>query len=190
MRCFVAVPLPAPVREILAGLMERLKPRLPPARFVRREQLHLTLHFFQDLDAAAVARLAEAVRRNAAETRPFPVSFGNLGAFPDAERARVLWLGLREGADGLAGLHRRIAADLRAAGLPVDGRPFRPHLTLARLVRPSVLALPDLGLTASDADFAADDLVLFQSVLGPGGAVHSRLVTAALGAVPEGSDVG
>jgi 2'-5' RNA ligase len=118
------------------------------------------------------------------------VSLGDLGAFPDAQRARVLWLGLREGADALAGLHLRIAADLRASGVPVDGRPFRPHLTLARMARPSAVALPDLGLTVSDAAFAADEVVLFRSVLGPGGAVHTRLVTAALGAAPEGSDVG
>lgn len=190
MRCFVAVPLPDPVREVVASLVERLRPRLPPARFVRPGQLHLTLRFFPDLDGAAVARAAAAVRRGAADTRPFAVSLGDLGAFPDPGRARVVWLGLREGAGALAGLHARIAAGLTEAGLPVEDRPFRPHLTLARMVRPSALALPVPGVAAGDASFSANEVVLFESVLGPGGATHMRLVTARLGDAREGSDGG
>lgn len=191
MRCFVAVPLPRRVQEAVAGLVGRLKPRLPSARFVRLEQLHLTLHFFEDLDAPAVARLAEAVRRGAAAMRPFLVSFGDLGVFPDPGRARVLWVGLREGADSLGRLHARIAANLRAAGLPVEGRPFRPHLTLARMARPGPVSLREPGVAAGVAwAFTADQVVLFESVLGPAGAVHSRLVTAVLGTASEGSDGG
>jgi len=186
MRCFIAVPLPAPARDALAGLAARVRVRLPDARLVRPDQMHLTLHFFEDLDEAGVAAAVEALHAGVGDAPAFALAPGAPGVFPGPRGARVVWIGLARGADRLGGLHDRIGEALRARGLPVDARPFAPHLTLARLPRPVPLDPGALGIPPDAVPaIPVDRVVLFRSVLGPGGAVHTALATAVLAGVPE-----
>jgi RNA 2',3'-cyclic 3'-phosphodiesterase len=107
------------------------------------------------------------------------------GAFPSASRPRVLWLGV-DGGEALLEVHRALAEALAGAGLPVEERAFRPHLTLARVRRAEISreryrevvahleTLPEVGPSRAVA------LVLYESRLGGGPAVHVPLVTAKL----------
>lgn len=182
MRCFIAVPLPPATREALALQTSRLCPRLEGARFVRPQGLHLTLHFFTDLNEAEVALAVASLREGVAGTAAFDVHLGAPGVFPDARRARVLWMGLALGAGELSRLRSRIGVSLRSRGLPVEERPFTPHLTLARFSPPIPVRPDALGLSARDVPgFVADRVTLFRSDLERGGAVHSVLESVPLG---------
>ena len=94
MRCFIAVPLPGPARDALAGVVARVRTSLPGARFVRPDQMHLTLHFFEDLDDAGVAAAIQALHEGVRGESAFVLASGGLGVFPGTRRARVLWIGL------------------------------------------------------------------------------------------------
>jgi len=137
----------------------------PDLRWSRPEQRHLTLKFFGPVpDAESLAEfVADAVRTR----EPFTLSLGGAGAFPNARRASVLWLGVRAGEDALTDL---------ASPYVDDDRPFRAHLTLARVskardVRAVVAALDACG---ESEPWKVEEVVLFDSATHSSGSVHTE----------------
>ena len=118
--------------------------------------LHLTLAFIGDVRAERLAVL-QAIGADAARpTPPFTLTLDRLGGFRDAG---IAWLGTTPTPPQLDALVRRMRGALGAAGFPVDARPFRVHVTLARRCRNRVRAaaiapiawrVERLTLTASD----------------------------------------
>lgn len=174
MRCFLAVVVPEEVRREVDRVLQGLRPRIPRARFVPTGSLHLTLHFFENLGEEQVWQAGESAREGTGQVEPFEVAFQGIGVFPDPARPRVLWMGLERGGWQMEALQGAIGDRLRRRGLPVEARPYAPHLTLARLSGPStdlvrVLAGEDLRRTRP---FLVRDVVLFESRLSPRGAQH------------------
>lgn len=164
MRLFVAIDPPEVVRDALAAL--ELPGRLSR---VPRDQLHLTLRFLGEVERVPALDLASP---------PFSLRVVGGGAFPSAARPRVLWAGIGGDLDALAGLAARVEAAVRSVGLPPADKPFRAHLTLARVrggrvpeAVAAVQALPDLG------EWPVREVLLVKSTLGPRGAVHERMAT-------------
>ncbi len=185
-RAFVALGLPDAVREALAAEQQALRGALGRASWTRPEGIHLTLHFLGDLTADEVAALGDALPGACADVAPFEVAVTGLGVFPQPRRPRVLWAGI-EAPPALAALHAATADALRACGLPVEGRRFRPHLTLARfrqrLSRQGLSSL--VAILEEDRGgygrFGADRVRLYRSELLPGGARYTVLHEARLG---------
>jgi 2'-5' RNA ligase len=131
-----------------------------------------------------VPDVAAAAEKAVAELAPFEVRLAGAGAFPSAERPRVVWLGIEHGAAELARLAARLDDALAAGGWPPDGRPFRAHLTLGRSdgVPGAAAAVAALQGAARDLDAAwtADRLVVYRSVLGHGPPTYAPLAVARL----------
>lgn len=125
-RLFVSLDLPAGVAEALV----RLDPRLRGARWLRAEQLHLTLAFLGHAGAGE----EESLRENLAAVQfsAFFLPLQGLGTFPGKGRPKIIWLGVGRGHPHLFQLHQRVADAALAAGLEPDLRPWHPHITLAR----------------------------------------------------------
>src|SRR2546423_14532068 len=85
--------------------------------------------------AAEEQLLVEAVAAGVEGGSAFPLVIGGFGAFPNARRPRVVWLGLREGAAPLIALQRHVEDEVLRRALVLDSEEFTPHLTPAR-VRP------------------------------------------------------
>lgn len=179
MRAFVAIDLPDPVRDAL----ERLQEAMPLGRPVDPGQMHLTLAFLgeqpDDLIEAAHHAL-EGVRFPA-----FGLQVAGLGTFGDRQPA-VLWAGVRE-AGPVRALHDRILPALHGAGLVIERRRFRPHVTLARFDR---TAPPDHERLARflsrwetfpSPPFEVQGFGLWRSTLLKAGAVHEELARYPLG---------
>ena len=126
-RLFVAVPLTEQARQEIVA-------RLPvlPGRLVPPPNWHFTLRFLGDTDGATRDRLIDELR-NADLGSRFSISFEGLGAFPRANRARILWLGVDDGEGRLVSVAESVESAARRAGLPAEERPFKPHLTLSRI---------------------------------------------------------
>ena len=132
-RGFLAVVPPPDVIGWTEALAESARRTDDGLRWTRPEQRHLTLQFLgrvDDADSLAVP-VAESVRRIA----PFTLALGGGGAFPSPRRASVVWLGVATGAAELAEVAGVIAAATAPLGFGDDDRPFRAHLTLARVNR-------------------------------------------------------
>jgi 2'-5' RNA ligase len=182
MRLFVAAEIPEPVRDALGSLQSRLKPRIAGARWVPAATMHLTFKFIGEMPEARLPGLRAALGRAfpSADLAPFELRVRGLGVFPSGRRPRVLWAGMTP---SLAEMPQRVqqAVDGAAgsAGCPREDRPFKPHLTLARLGEghsgPEVAALLAASAGEEWGSFEVNSLWLFQSVLHPGGAEHRRL---------------
>jgi 2'-5' RNA ligase len=132
-RLFLAVPLPEPVREVVAATIADLARDEWPVRWVDPAGAHLTLHFLGEVapERAELLRLGlpPVVARHAA----FTLRAANLGVFPNLRRPRVIWLGLYGPAHRLESLQRDLGAALRDLDFSVGDEPFRPHITLGRV---------------------------------------------------------
>jgi RNA 2',3'-cyclic 3'-phosphodiesterase len=130
-RAFVAVQLP---REVLRAVGLRTAGlTIPGGRPTTPDQWHLTLQFLgntADVDAVAAALGGFSVPGGR-------VRLGGAGAFPNARRARVLWIGLTAGSEVLARLATGVAERLARIGYEPEARPLRPHLTIVRCASPT-----------------------------------------------------
>lgn len=186
LRLFVAAAVPelqrAWVTEQISGLMRRW----PEARWIPRDNQHVTLKF---LGSTPVARLEHvmvvcdevaAAHRRRVPGDPNSLSLAGLGVFPSPKRARVLWVGLDDPAGLLAALAGALDGRLAPLGFEAEKRPFSPHLTLARFKRPAPVGeLPPLA--PAPGDFPLVEFGLWRSHLSPKGARYERLASYPLG---------
>ena len=182
LRVFFAAALSAEARTCAAEAVDRLRPAAPrDVRWVPAENQHLTLKFLGEIQEDHVERLVERAGAKLAAVAPFEVSLAGFGAFPSAREARVLWLGIAQGAAALAKLARKLDAAARVAGAERERRPFAAHLTLGRLREPARIELERLAPPDSVA-WTVAEVVLYESRLTPGGARYVPLAHLPLGA--------
>jgi 2'-5' RNA ligase len=173
-RLFVGVPL----AEELFGFVDEAQAALPTrsgTRLTRREQMHVTLCFLGERDGEATERAARVLSEVPC-TMGGVVSLGGYLCLPSAARARVVALAIQDDVGILTALFERVASGLEREGLfQREARPFRPHLTIARLRRPG-----KLGLSADmpRAAFEIRSVCLYESVLSREGARYKVLQAA------------
>jgi 2'-5' RNA ligase len=135
MRLFAALEIAPDAREAIVALQRRLAPAVggPDAalKWNRPDQMHLTLVFIGSVDPVAAAAIIGACQAPIA-SKPFELAFAGIGVFPPRGAPRVLWLGVGAGADDVRRVQVEVAGRLAAAGVPLEARPFHPHVTLAR----------------------------------------------------------
>ncbi len=126
MRLFVAIDFPDEIKDRVSAL----KAEIPTARWVSRDQMHLTLFFIGETERI------EAVKGALAEVKsaPFDLTLSGVGRFPPGDRKppRVIWVGINP-QPALNNLQASVTAALTTIGFQPEERPFSPHLTLARL---------------------------------------------------------
>lgn len=125
-RLFAALSLPDDAAEALA----RRQTGLPGAKWRAREQLHVTLAFYGEMDERRADDLASELSR--AGGRPFEITLSGVGAFGEGHRTRAIWAGV-EPSEPLSVLAARCRAAADRAGVKMERREYRPHVTLAYL---------------------------------------------------------
>jgi RNA 2',3'-cyclic 3'-phosphodiesterase len=176
-RCFLALPLAEPALGEAGRRQEQLCARIPDVRWARPATLHVTVHFFGEVDEATVAAALAAVTPVVASTAAFAMTLDQLGSFPAGGTPRVIWLGPSELDPSLSLFAGACHDALRDTGLAIEGRPYRPHCTLGRPRRGfsehaawrSALAEPQESMR-----WTASRMVLFDSRSAPGGAVYTE----------------
>ncbi len=174
-RLFIAVPLTEQAREKIAAALPPL-----PGRRVPPQNWHFTLRFLGDTEPARRDQLAVILRR-ARLGRSFSIRFDGLGAFPRAKRARIIWLGVTDGARELASLAEAVESAVRGSDFLAEKRPFKSHLTLSRVEPPRAVidllnAQPALNVT-----MPVTEIALVRSSLGAGPAKYEVVETFLLG---------
>lgn len=163
---FLAVPVSIEAAMALVTTLPRL-----PGRPVTPANLHLTIRFLGDVDLVTSERLAAALDQTALGG-PFRIELGEMGAFPRPAKASVLWVSLTKGVAELTRLYGVVEESCEEAGLEPEDRPFAPHLTISR-IRPEVDVRPLLLSYRSESiSWEAEEMHLFESHLGRGGAIY------------------
>jgi 2'-5' RNA ligase len=175
LRLFVALDLPDDVRDLLAALGQAADHRV--WRPVARDALHVTLAFLGSRPPGDVELIAPIV---AAERDAPRLALAAVLLLPP-RRARVLTVALDDATGALAALQARVSSALESAGVYTpEARPFRPHVTIARL-RPRTRPPRDAPLHLDRREFSATAVTLYASRLHPGGARYDPLARARLG---------
>ena len=185
MRLFLAVELPGSLLDELETSLAPLRDEAPDLAWVSPAKRHLTLKFLGDVDPGRVPSLVEMAERLASRRALFAIHLREIGAFPNFRRARVVWIGVDHEAR-LELLQHDVEVAAEQAGFELDGRPFRPHVTLAR-VRTTLPVERAKGLrkAAKRVSFTAtlgvEAITLFESVMAAGSTPYRRLHVAQLG---------
>lgn len=133
-RTFIALDVERFTRDRLAGLQDRLAGEGAAAKWVERENLHLTLLFLGEVDMREIPTVCREVEQAAAECGPFAMTLAGAGAFPSPRHPRVLIVHVTEGAEQIIELHDKIEHRLLDLGsYRREDRPFKPHLTIGRV---------------------------------------------------------
>jgi RNA 2',3'-cyclic 3'-phosphodiesterase len=185
-RAFLAIEPPGEVLQAIVRLHEKLKREIGGRiSWTRTQGQHLTLKFFGDISMDDVSKICEAVQNRVAAEWSLHLKIEKLGVFPDARKPRVLWCGISGDAAKLAALQKQLDNDFADIGFPAEARPFRAHLTLARIKDSRGLTGLDEALKKHSSfaagEFTCGSLILFQSRLTPQGAVYTRLAEFGLG---------
>lgn len=132
MRLFLAINLEPDVRREIIDATGPLREAAPSLSWADESKLHLTLKFLGTQPEEAVRPISDAMTDVAGRHRAFRLRVSEIGAFPNFRRARVVWMGI-ERDPRLELLHHDVEVACEKLGYEVEGRPFRPHLTLARV---------------------------------------------------------
>lgn len=180
-RCFIAIEIPDAIQTLLVSAQEELKKNIRGASWVKRGNIHLTLRFLGDVAPDQISTIKTAIEQVANTRSPFSMKIGGIGAFPNLTRPRIIWAGVKTGADEVIAITKEIDAGLSQHGYGRDEKPFRPHLTLARLKRRiNLQALVDVFQqydTINGATMIVNQIRVIQSQLRQSGAVYTPLET-------------
>lgn len=167
-RLFVAIDLPDFVKQRLTSLCAGV----PFARWCRPEQFHITLRFIGEVDGPTFDDIGNAL--NDIPIYPFELSLAGVGEFGDKRRTRMLWAGVQP-SEELEFLHDRVESTLVRLGLEPDRHVYKPHVSLARLDRPTDDRVRDFltdHARFACGPFDVEGFTLFSSVNAGGGPLY------------------
>lgn len=170
-RLFVAIDLPGEVKTDLV----RLCSGVPGAKWVRPEQMHLTLRFIGEVDEQQLDTIRKAL--TGIRSSPFGMALRSVGQFPPKGTARVLWVGL-DTPPALNQLQRQIETAVVASGIAPESRAFSAHITLARLKTPahpeSIRQFLTRQVDFHSGSIPVHEFVLYSSILARDGSTYHQ----------------
>ena len=185
MRCFIAIELPEAVKSTLSGIEEELKKSKADVRWIKPDNIHLTLKFFGNIEEKKTEKIIEIMESICNQYAPFTIEIKGMGTFPNIKSPRVLWVGI-EGNDTLKTLQKEIENKMESIGFEREDRAFTAHLTLGRF-RSSIEKeglLKAVKLHEKDTfvgSINVQSLSLIRSDLHPEGARYSKIIDIPLG---------
>ena len=179
MRLFIAIEIPPEIRATFAAHLKEFHAIAPQLKWVRAENLHVTLKFLGETENAKLSAL-QNVLSTVHSDQPVNLEFRGLGFFPNEKRPKVFWAGM-----GSSPNLKTLAADIDAAthrlGFPLEQHLFTPHLTLARFsapgVPPKLLQAMQEKNTQTFGSLQTREIRLIESKLKPTGAEYTTVQT-------------
>ncbi len=190
LRTFIALPLSSVVIAKLSAVQRTLQRTCPEqvVAWVNPANIHLTLFFLGDILPDRQMPISNALRVVSRKARPFTFTVQGIGAFPNVNRPRVIWVGLDEPGGQLALLHRAVSDAMAELGFQPEDRRFSPHLTLGRIrqraSREEAQAVGDAIRQTEVGQLGtvvAEEIIFFRSVLKSSGAEYTPLARFTMG---------
>lgn len=179
MRLFLALDLNEEVRGTIAEFSEKSRAEFPSAKWARSEGIHVTLKFIGEVQEDHLPQIEKALS-GVSSNAPVKMNFRGAGFFPDERRPRVFWIGI-DSTPTLGEIAAQIETKLELLGFARESREFKPHLTLARITELGGIDKLRSTIRKHGAlDFGnvrTNEMHLYQSELGRGGAKYTRLKT-------------
>ncbi|MFH0912096.1 MAG: RNA 2',3'-cyclic phosphodiesterase [Patescibacteria group bacterium] len=174
-RLFVAINLSTATKLALLKISSQL-PTSPALRTAKADNLHLTLQFLGDIEIDSIPAIRDVLTLVANQHHPFELACTRLGAFPNFNQPQTIWIGVM--GPRLMELQTDLTKSLRKLVPTLDTKPFKPHLTLARVKAP--LSTKDLATLQSlttkiilPPPTSVTSIDLMASTLTPRGPIHN-----------------
>ena len=132
MRCFIAIELSEAVKSVLSVIEEELKKTGADVRWVKPENIHLTIKFLGNIEEKIKEKIIESLKIVCSKYEHFSVELKGIGMFPNLKSPRVLWVGIGNN-EILKGIQEEIDEGMGKAGLERENRKFTAHLTIGRI---------------------------------------------------------
>ncbi|MBW2147327.1 MAG: RNA 2',3'-cyclic phosphodiesterase [Deltaproteobacteria bacterium] len=178
-RAFLAAEIDEEMIHSLAMVQADLISHGASVRWVKPENIHLTLHFFGNIREEEVEDICREMCRVSSAIKPMTVQIEGLGAFPSLNNPKVIWAGITDAEGRLVDMQGAVARELARMGYKVETRPFHPHLTLGRLRsaagKSGLREALKQGKIKNFGDWNVKGITLFRSDLKPSGAQYTRL---------------
>lgn len=179
MRTFIAIELSEDIRSSLTQIQSHLKYSGADVKWAEKNNIHLTLKFLGEISEEKLQQVIAALEIIAKESHAFEISIKDIGAFPNIDHPRVIWVGLDKGAEESKVLAEKIDEELFKIGFEKETRPFAAHLTIGRVRSPkNKRALKDkitqYAVRNTLYEYVSS-VILFQSKLTPKGSIYTKL---------------
>ncbi len=174
-RLFIALHLPETITSRLAEMITTLKPTTKNVRWVKPENIHLTLKFIGEVEESLVTPISAALDALKFDWSRLTVRLDKCGGFPNLKQPRVLWVGL-SGAEAAVTMAAAINKALTPLGIEPDRKKFSPHVTLGRVKQPvntEAVVRTMNGLSLSSEPVILDRVALVESTLTPSGSIYT-----------------
>ncbi|GAB4541999.1 MAG: RNA 2',3'-cyclic phosphodiesterase [Thermodesulfovibrionia bacterium] len=183
MRCFIAIDIDEGIKRSVSELQNELKGCNADLRWVKPENIHLTLKFLGDVEEKRIDKIKGKLIDACARYNAFTIEIKGMGLFPDKKRPRVLWVDVRDN-NSLLGIQRDIEDAMASIGFEKEDRGFSPHLTIARFRSlKGIEALYDKIQLHKDDSLGLMDVKtvsLMESKLKPSGPEYRRVAEVCL----------
>ncbi len=178
MRSFFCIELNEVLKAQLDEIAQALKRKAHAhVSWVRKENLHITLKFLGEIEAATVEEIKKAAEAASDGVTPFELILNKLGAFPDLRRPRVLWIGSTEAPEAILKLHASLEERLSRLGFEPEEENYKPHITLGRIKEISKGEIENLARQLQHITFnyvaKAEGITLMGSKLTPSGSIYT-----------------
>ncbi len=185
-RTFCAIDIDPTARKGLTEVRRGIDAGGAKIRWVARENLHVTMNFLGDVEEDALKEVCQAVQRGARKVPPFDFSIRGLVLIPPAgRRLRMIWAAVRDPEGQMAKLYGKLSDELEGLGFRRETRPFRPHITLARIKHSrDVSVIRDSAASFAETEFGrqhAEAVTVYSSRLSAGGPQYTPMDHAPLG---------
>jgi 2'-5' RNA ligase len=171
MRAFIAIELPDHIKAALGNVQGEVVPVLPPAKWAKPQNLHLTMIFLGDINATQAEDARAAIAQCAIQTKKIQTKLTGFGYFPSEKNPRVFFTQL-EHEEEFIRLHQALCAKLKI----MPEKRFRAHITLCRFKKGEKANLMNkLPVLVKNETFTANRLTLFESTLTPDGPIYEKI---------------
>ena len=186
LRTFIAIELNPKLQSLLHQIQEDLKKMGADIRWVKPENIHVTLKFLGEIPPAKIDELRDVMIKTLEPVRPFSLGLTHLGAFPKIENPQIIWVGATADRNSIQLIAQSLEKNLMDIGFEKEERDFDPHITLGRM-RTSVnkfaltKKLKHFEFPATPLHQLVNQIVLFKSSLSPQGPAYEALAKIDLG---------
>ena len=180
MRAFIAIDLPERIKSKIAELENDLKKCDLAFRWVKPENLHLTLKFLGNIDQEQVSKIKEAIAKVSGKFAAFETSFNGFGFFPNERRPRVFFISIDK-EELLKSIATELEEELETLGFEKEGK-FKSHITLARIkdLRNIESLKAKIKNTQLDEKFPTDTISFYKSILIKEGPIYGKIARSSL----------
>ncbi len=179
MRVFIAAEIDTRIKNNISSIQECLRKASLPVKWVRPDNIHITLKFLGEIRETALVDVLRTVDEVLKDRQSFDIRICGIGVFPDLRRPRVVWVGIEDLDKCLAGLAYSIDNSLNRIGFKSEKRKFIPHLTIGRVRSFHCAGLLEQEIhKTGNVDLGkqfVEKVTIMQSILGPKGSTYSCL---------------